>query len=168
MEARTKNKETLVFKTEIVPTTVFVANDGKEFSNEGACLDYEVKLKAIEVGQLQFEEVKLDEYLEKALINTLFPDVYNESSIKFIIWNCNTKSGSLNSITEAAEFLRAKGFNMVSEESLGKTKPNTKYLITSWSEYEDSDSPSGYGKIIELTEAIEKVNNLKNILEKCI
>jgi hypothetical protein len=168
MEKKIINKEQSVFKTEMIPTTVFVANDGKEFTQEMDCIDYEKRLKAIEVGQSQFKELELDEYLEKALINTCFPDVYNESSIKLIVWDCNSKSGSLNSITEAAAFLRAKGFNVVSEEKLGKTKPNTKYLIASWWEHESSDSPDQYGAIIELTEAIEKINNLKNILEKCI
>ena len=161
MEKKTVNKKKSFIITKTVSVIVYVANDGSEFDNENECLNHEKKIKAIEIGQPQFKEIKLDECSLTALVNICFNDCYSKSSIQLIVWK-STQNSQL--IKEAADFLKAKSFNHINE--FFKTKPKKNYLIASWREFDGIDSEESEGGIIELTKAIGKVNDLKNILEK--
>ena len=79
-------------------------------------------------------------------------------------WSSETEGDYFSEEKEAADFLKAKSFNHINE--FFKTKPEKNYLIASWREFDGIDSEESEGGIIELTKAIEKVNDLKNILEK--
>lgn len=146
METRIEKVPVIVNKpvqTGTIDKTIFVANDGKEFSREDECLKHESYLLAIEVGKSQFSdlsELGLTDKQFESVLRLCFGAYGSISNERAFIW---TATKDENKIKEARNFLNANGFsNFVNFEVIAADNKDDKFIIADWIEDELSDYPT--------------------------
>lgn len=156
----TKTIKEPVYKTEKIKTgekdkTVYVAIDGKEFTNENECRVHERKVCSIKDGEGLIEEIKLNSEQQDS-ISTLIFGGYNVSSAQFFKWKA-TKDKTV--IEKVASYLSAKNCSIYTSE-LEKFDEGDNVLISSWAESEHSDYPAYETKAIKYEDAIKIIDEL--------
>jgi hypothetical protein len=156
----TKTIKVPLYKTEKIKTgekdkTVYVAIDGKEFTNVYDCKAHERKLCSINDAEGLIEEIKFDSEKQNS-ISTLIFGGHNVSSAHFFKWKA-TKDKQV--IEKVAYYLSAKNGSIYTSE-LEKFDDGDNVLISSWAEWEYSDHPIYETKAIKYEDAIKIINEL--------
>lgn len=154
---KTERKTTIVN----VDKTIFVANDNKEFDNEQDCLKYENKLKLIEIGKYQFNELKhITEYQIDSILRLCFGATGSLTDEQLVLWKSTKNKEKLK---EAIEYLIASGFNKIYEKDFEELDENKLYFIGSWTEDWFSDRPEYNRQIILNEDLFKSINELQQI-----
>jgi hypothetical protein len=144
--------------------TKYIADDGKEFDNEGDCKQYEKRKKVIELGASQFSPLpkEIDNTFQQAIISICMGG-YNISSACLIIW---TGTRDIVLKDRAIEYLQIYGYSVV-QTDMAMAEEGVKYLVANWIESESSDYPDYETKMIPLNSVKDTFNNLLKSLESC-
>ena len=141
-------------------TTVYVAMDGKEFSNKTECKHYEERLQDVKNGESQFQKVTFGDDDIVALVIFSFDYACHISSAKFFTW---TVTKDKEKLELAVKYLRAMRcdncyWNNITEGF----EEGDKVLICSWTEDANSDYPSDVTRTIRCDEAIKVIEDLSS------
>jgi len=168
---KTKIIEEGVYETKKVLTgskesTLYIANDGKEFKDGKECEHYENTLLAIEQGKDQFVNLNLEWEVMDALSKMIFSG-YDVSSSSFFIWIATKDK---EKIERATYYLQAKNCGKAYTTLLFNESFNEgdKILISDWVESESSDYPSYKTEAKKVVDVLKEIDNLSNKIKTAI
>lgn len=160
----TRLEDKPVYKTVAVLTrtekeVIYIANDGREFKNEGDCERHEKRLKIIEDGKNQFFDVELLCKSGNSIFKMSFGLTGDSADYLFYFWNA-TKDKLL--LEKAINYLIAMGCEKPSLSMLDNENFNEgdKIIICTWVEDYHTDYPvycSGAKRFDDIIKQAEEV-----------
>lgn len=157
---RIESKPVPIFETKSIQTgerteITYIAFDGKTFSSEGKCLDYENKLNDIATGSHLVKELKFNQDIQDVLMLNIFHAF--EFSLVNIFEIRGTKNK--NDVMLIDKYLYAKIGNHLPYD-FKDVPPTETAFVAFWCEYEASDYPNNKSSVVTRKDIVKYFKHL--------